>query len=61
MILAAEKALKDTKEQIKIQQRQARLATNLDEQHEVQKQIQKLEKTATTPAAGYFSGGRQHY
>lgn len=44
MILAAEKALKDTKEQIKIQQRQARLATNLDEQHEVQKQIQKLEK-----------------
>lgn len=44
MILAAEKALKDTKEQIKIQQRQARLATNLDEQHGVQKQIQKLEK-----------------
>lgn len=44
MILAAEKALKGTKEQIKIQQRQARLATNLDEQHEVQKQIQKLEK-----------------
>ena len=28
----------------RIQQRQARLATNLDEQHEVQKQIQKLEK-----------------
>ena len=44
MILAAEKALKDTKEQIKIFQRQARLATNLDEQHEIQKQIQKLEK-----------------
>lgn len=44
MILAAEKALKDTKEQIKIQQRQARLATNLDEQHVIQKQIQKLEK-----------------
>ena len=44
MILAAEKALKDTKEQIKIQQRQARLAPNLDEQHEIQKQIQKLEK-----------------
>lgn len=44
MVLAAEKALKDTKEQIKIQQRQARLAPNLDEQHEIQKQIQKLEK-----------------
>ncbi len=44
MVLSAEKALKDTKEQIKIQQRQARLAPNLDEQHEIQKQIQKLEK-----------------
>ena len=43
-ILAAEKALKDTKEQIKIQKRQARLAANLDEQHEIQKTIQKLEK-----------------
>ena len=44
MVLAAEKALKDTKEQIKIMQRQARLATNLDEQHEIQQKIQKLEK-----------------
>jgi superfamily II DNA/RNA helicase len=44
MVLAAEKALKDTKEQIKIQKRQARLADNLDEQHEIQKIIQKLEK-----------------
>lgn len=44
MVLAAEKALKDTKEQIKIFQRQARLATNLDEQHEIQQKIQKLEK-----------------
>ena len=43
-VLSAEKALKDTKEQIKIQQRQARLAPNLDEQYEMQKQIQKLEK-----------------
>lgn len=34
-VLAAEKALKDTKEKIKIFQRQARLATNLDEQHEI--------------------------
>jgi exonuclease VII large subunit len=44
MVLAAEKALKDTKEQIKQLQRQARLATNLDEQHELQQKIQKLEK-----------------
>jgi len=44
LVLAAEKALKDTKEQIKIHQRQARLATNLDEQHEIQQKIQKLEK-----------------
>ena len=44
MVLAAEKALKDTKEQIKQLQRQARLATNLDEQHEIQEKIQKLEK-----------------
>ena len=44
LVLAAEKALKDTKEQIKILQRQARLATNLDEQHEIQQKIQKLEK-----------------
>ena len=44
LILAAEKALKDTKEQIKINQRQARLAISLDEQHEIQQKIQKLEK-----------------
>lgn len=35
LVLAAEKALKDTKEQIKIFQRQARLAMHLDEQHEM--------------------------
>ena len=44
MVLSAEKALKDTKEQIKQLQRQARLATNLEEQHEIQEKIQKLEK-----------------
>ncbi len=44
MILAAEKALKDTKEQIKLLQRQARQATHLEEQHEIQQKIQKLEK-----------------
>lgn len=44
LVLAAEKALRDTREQIKLLQRQARLATNLDEQHEIQQRIQKLEK-----------------
>lgn len=44
LVLAAEKALKDTKEQIKLLQRQARLATHLDEQHDIQQRIQKLEK-----------------
>ena len=44
LVLAAEKALKDTKEQIKLLQRQARLATNLDDQHDIQQKIQKLEK-----------------
>jgi hypothetical protein len=44
LVLASEKALKDTKEQIKILNRQARLVSNLDEQHELQQKIQKLEK-----------------
>lgn len=44
MIMAAEKELKNTKEQIKLLQRQARQATNLNEQHEIQQNIQKLEK-----------------
>ena len=44
MVLAAEKALKDTKEQIKALRRQARQAATLDEQHEIQEKIQKLEK-----------------
>ncbi|MDO9469616.1 MAG: hypothetical protein Q7J23_02660, partial [Nitrosomonas sp.] len=56
MILAAEKALKDTREQIKIQQRQARLAPNLDEQHEIQKQIQKLEKQQRRQRQEIFQG-----
>lgn len=44
MVLSAEKALMDTKEQIKILRRQARQAVTLDEQHEIQQNIQKLEK-----------------
>ena len=44
MVFSAEKALADTKEQIKALRRQARLAITLDEQHEIQQKIQKLEK-----------------
>lgn len=44
MVLAAEKELKDTKEQIKALTRQARLAPTIDEQHQIQKKITELEK-----------------
>jgi hypothetical protein len=44
LVLAAEKSLTDTKEQIKASRRQARQAITLDEQHEIQQRIQKLER-----------------
>jgi hypothetical protein len=44
MVLAAEKALTDTKEQIKALRRQARQAVTLEEQHQIQEKIQKLER-----------------
>ncbi len=44
MVLSAEKALLDTKEQIKALRRQARQAVTLVEQHEIQKKIRKLER-----------------
>lgn len=44
MVLAAEKALRDTKEQIKALRRQARQAVTLEEHHQVQEKIQKLER-----------------
>lgn len=44
MVLSAEKALADTKEQIKALRRQARQAVTLEKQHEIQQQLQKLEK-----------------
>lgn len=43
-ILAAEKALKDTKEQIKALRRQARQAETLEEQHKIQGRLKQLEK-----------------
>jgi len=44
MVLAAEQALADTKEKIKVLRRQARQAVTLEEQHEIQKQLATLEK-----------------
>ncbi len=44
MVMAAEKALADTKEQIKVLRRQARQAVTLEEQHQIQEKIQKLER-----------------
>lgn len=44
MVLSAEKALTDTKEQIKTLRRQARQAVTLEEQHQVQEKLQKLER-----------------
>jgi hypothetical protein len=44
MVLSAEKALADTKEQIKALRRQARQATTLEEQHDIQEKLQKLER-----------------
>lgn len=44
MELAAEQALKNTKEQIKVAQREARHATTLAEQHAIQERITKLER-----------------
>ena len=44
LVLSAEKALTDTKEQIKVQRRLARQAVTLADQHAVQERIQKLER-----------------
>jgi superfamily II DNA or RNA helicase len=44
MVLAAEKALRDTKEKIKAHARDARQATTLEEQHSIQEEIARLEK-----------------
>jgi len=43
-VVAAEKALRDTKEQIKVLRREARQAATLEAQHEIQAKIQGLER-----------------
>jgi hypothetical protein len=57
MVLSAEKALADTKEQIKVLRRQARQAVTLEEQHEIQEQMQKLENSSA--ASGRRSSRRR--
>jgi hypothetical protein len=44
MVLSAEKALADTKEQIKVLRRQARQAVTLEEQHSIQEKLLNLER-----------------
>ena len=44
MVIAAEKELRDTKNQIKVLNREARLATTVEEQHQVQERIRELER-----------------
>jgi len=44
MVLAVEKELRDTKEQIKALNRQARQAVTVQEQHEIQEKVRDLEK-----------------
>ena len=43
-MLAAEKSLKDTKEQIKALRRQARQVETLEEQHDIQERLKQLEQ-----------------
>jgi F0F1-type ATP synthase membrane subunit b/b' len=47
MVKAAEQALKNTKDQIKVAQREARQATTLAEQQAAQERIAKLERQKT--------------
>jgi hypothetical protein len=55
MVLSAEKALLDTKEQIRALRRQARQAVTLEEQHQIQENIQKLERQQRRQRQEIFS------
>jgi hypothetical protein len=55
MVLSAERALLDTKEQIKALRRQARQAVTLEEQHTIQENIQKLERQQRRQRQEIFS------
>jgi hypothetical protein len=54
MVLSAEKALTDTKEQIKALRRQARQVVNLEEQRQIQKKILTLERQQRRQRQGIF-------
>ncbi|MCB9865489.1 MAG: hypothetical protein H6816_02480 [Phycisphaerales bacterium] len=54
MIVAAEKELDLTKQQIKVLNREARVATTTDQQRQVQEKIQSLEKTKRRQRQGIF-------
>lgn len=54
MISGAEQALKNTREQIKVANREARLATTLEEQRNLQDRIAKLEKQLRTKRREIF-------
>ena len=55
MVIAAEKDLADTKAQIKAIRRQTRLATTLDEQHDLQQKLRELEKKQRRQRQEIFS------
>ena len=61
MVLSAEKALDDTKEQIKVLRREARQATTLEEQHAIQEKIAEAGAPAASPAAGDLQGRRRDH
>lgn len=53
-MLAAEKMLKDTKEQIKALRRQARQAETLEDQHDIQERLKQLEQRQRKQRRGIF-------
>lgn len=59
LVLSAEKALLDTKEQIKALRRQARQAVTLEEQHQIQEKLKKLERQQRRQRQEIFSAEDQ--
>jgi hypothetical protein len=55
MVLSAEKALQETKEQIKALRRQGRQAVTLEEQHMIQEKLEKLERQQRRQRQEIFS------
>jgi hypothetical protein len=59
LVLSAEKALLDTKEQVKALRRQARQAVTLEEQHQIQEKLKKLERQQRRQRQEIFSAEDQ--